>query len=306
MGCRTAALGGNLYKCPTCGHRLPVYNPCQDRHCPKCHRLKQAEWVEARSQDLLPIQYFHVVFTVPDRLHPLFLANRKLAYGLLFAAASGTILEVAKSRLKARVGFLAVLHTWTQTLLFHPHVHCVATGGGLSLDGKSWIACSPNFFLAVRILSTVYRGKLLQKIERNRSGGGDAISPERRSLRIGRGRIHGEERGRGTAFESGGACGRDKLEDVALLQPQAGHDGEHALDEGASALALGAKARPAPDDRGSNRALGGVVGGLDARDADERPERRLDLEDLRAHAGNLRVGQRRSLAQQVVNPRADR
>lgn len=164
--CRTSVLGGNLYKCPTCGHGLPVYNPCQDRHCPKCNRLKQAEWVEARSLDLLPIPYFHLVFTVPDKLHPLFLANRKLAYGLLFAAASETILEVAQRRLKARVGFHAVLHTWTQTLLFHPHVHCIATGGGLSLDGKSWIACSPNFFLAVRVLSTVYRGKLLQKLER--------------------------------------------------------------------------------------------------------------------------------------------
>lgn len=166
VACRTATLGGHLYECPSCGHAVPVYNACLDRHCPKCHRQKQAEWVDAREKELLPIPYFHVVFTIPKELHALFLASRKVAYGLLFSAAAETLVELAEARLEARIGFLAVLHTWTQTLLYHPHVHCIVTGGGLSFDGKRWIACRPNFFLAVRALADLFRGKLLNRLER--------------------------------------------------------------------------------------------------------------------------------------------
>jgi hypothetical protein len=128
--------------------------------------LKQAQWVDARAKDLLPIPYFHVVPTVPRELHPLFLTSRKAAYDCLFAAAAETLLEVSKRRLKAKVGILAVLHTWTQTLLYHPHVHCIVTGGGLSLDGQEWKACKPSFFIAKRVLAEVFRGKVLNKLER--------------------------------------------------------------------------------------------------------------------------------------------
>lgn len=185
MACRTAELGGHLYVCPACSHSMPVYAPCQDRHCPKCHRQKQAQWVEQRARDLLPIPYFHVVFTLPDALHPLFLANRALAYSLLFAAAAETLGEVSRRRLQAQIGFLAVLHTWTQTLLYHPHIHCVVTGGGLSLDGQRWVACRPNFFLAVRVLAEVFRGKLLHKLERALEQGQLQFDPDqaRRCLR---------------------------------------------------------------------------------------------------------------------------
>ena len=166
VACRTAALGGHLYRCEGCRHELPVYNPCQDRHCPKCHGRKQAQWVEDREKDLLPVPYFHLVFTIPKELHAVLMANRKVGYGLLFRAASRTILDVAKSRLKATPGVLAVLHTWTQTLLFHPHIHCVVTGGGLSLDGKRWAHTGARFFMSVRRLGEVFRGKLMEGLNR--------------------------------------------------------------------------------------------------------------------------------------------
>ncbi len=123
-----------MMRCLGCDYEHPVYNPCQDRHCPKCHRLKQAKWVEAREADLLPIPYFHVVFTIPRELHEIFRANRKVAYGVLFAAAAATLLEASRTKLKAKIGVLAVLHTWTQTLLYHPHVHCIVTGGAPLAD----------------------------------------------------------------------------------------------------------------------------------------------------------------------------
>jgi len=164
--CRTKALGGHIFQCPECRFELPVYNPCLDRHCPKCHRQKQADWVEKRTKELLPIPYFHVVFTVPKELHGLFLANRKVGYGLLFEAAAETLLQVAKRFLGARLGILSVLHTWTQTLLYHPHIHCIVTGGGLAPEGDEWVPCKPNYLLPVRVLGEVYRGKLLHKFEK--------------------------------------------------------------------------------------------------------------------------------------------
>jgi len=166
--CRTAALGGHVHKCEQCDHRENSYNSCRNRHCPKCGSLAQVRWLEARQADLLPVPYFHVVFTVPDVLHPLFRANPKVSYNLLFAAVAETLKEVAlnPAHLGARVGLTAVLHTWTQKLLYHPHLHCLVPGGGLCADGTRWVPCRPRFFLPVRVLSLVFRGKLLSKFER--------------------------------------------------------------------------------------------------------------------------------------------
>ncbi len=165
--CRTAALGGHVRECDRgCGYAEISYNSCRDRHCPKCQGLERVRWQEARAADLLPVPYFHVVFTVPDVLHDIFLAHPRVAYGLLFGAVAETLKEVAARprNLGAEIGLTAVLHTWTQTLLYHPHVHCIVPGGGLR-DGR-WVGARDDFFLAVRILSTVLRGKLLAALER--------------------------------------------------------------------------------------------------------------------------------------------
>jgi hypothetical protein len=164
--CRTAALGGHVRQCDQCGHREISYNSCRDRHCPKCQGLDAAQWVEAREADLLPVPYFHLVFTVPETLHDLFLVNTIAAYALLFQAVAETLEEVALERLGAKIGFTAVLHTWTQVLLYHPHIHCIIAGGGLDPQETRWIAARPDFFLPVRVLSEVLRGKLLAKLER--------------------------------------------------------------------------------------------------------------------------------------------
>lgn len=161
--CRTAALGGHMETCDRCGHQRPAYNSCRNRHCPKCQGSACADWMEAQAADLLPVQYFHVVFTLPDAFNGLALANKRVVYGLLFQAASRTLLEVAADpkHLGARIGFLAILHTWGQNLSLHPHLHCVVPGGGLSPDGERWVGCRPGFFLPVRVLSRVFRGKFL-------------------------------------------------------------------------------------------------------------------------------------------------
>ena len=163
--CRTAALGGRLHRCDACGHEVPLYNSCRNRHCPKCQNLEQARWVERQVQDLLPVHYFHVVFTVPACLQPLFVRNRRESYALLFAAVWETLGEVCRRRLGATPGMIAVLHTWSQTLVFHPHVHCIVTGGGIDASGEHWISSRPDYFLPVRVLSRVFRAKLLQGLE---------------------------------------------------------------------------------------------------------------------------------------------
>jgi hypothetical protein len=165
--CRTAALGGHTYECAECGARKIVYNSCRNRHCPKCQSLEREEWLEQRRADLLPIPYFHVVFTVPEELNPLAVSHPKLLYDLLFRCASETLLEIAADpkHLGARIGILAVLHTWSQKLTLHPHVHCIVTGGGLSSDGKGWVGCRPHFFLPVRVLRKLFRGKLLASLK---------------------------------------------------------------------------------------------------------------------------------------------
>ena len=165
--CRTAALGGHLYRCDRCGAEHVAYNSCRSRHCPSCLGHKSAEWLEARAEELLPVPYFHVVFTVPAEISSLAWKNKKTVYEILFRAAAQTLLEIARDprHLGARIGFLAILHTWTQTLLHHPHVHCVVPGGGLSPDSMRWISCRPSFFLPIKVLSRVFRGKFLALLD---------------------------------------------------------------------------------------------------------------------------------------------
>jgi hypothetical protein len=161
--CRTAALGGHVEACDACGHRVIAYNSCRNRHCPKCQAAARAAWLERQAEDLLDVEYFHVVFTLPDALGPVALQNRRVVYGALFRAVAQTLSQVAADpqHLGADIGFLAVLHTWGQTLLLHPHIHCVVPGGGLSPGGTRWVSCRPGFFLPVRVLSRVFRGKFL-------------------------------------------------------------------------------------------------------------------------------------------------
>ncbi len=165
--CRTAALGGHLYRCEHCGSEHPAYNSCRSRHCPSCLGHKSAEWLAARAEDLLPVPYFHVVFTVPAEIASLAWNNKKTVYEILFRAAAQTLLQIARDprHLGAQIGFLAILHTWTQTLLHHPHLHCVVPGGGLSLDGTHWIGCRESFFLPIKVLSRVFRGKFLELLD---------------------------------------------------------------------------------------------------------------------------------------------
>jgi hypothetical protein len=161
--CRTAALGGHVEACDQCGHQRIAYNSCRNRHCPKCQGTAAAQWLDARAAELLPVEYFHVVFTVPELIGPIALQNPRVLYGILFQAAAETLSQIAADpkHLGAKIGILAVLHTWGQNLQHHPHVHCVVPGGGLSPDGSRWIACRPGFFLPVRLLSCVFRGKFL-------------------------------------------------------------------------------------------------------------------------------------------------
>jgi Putative transposase/Transposase zinc-binding domain len=164
--CRTAALGGHVEECDHCGHRQIAYNSCRNRHCPKCQATAAADWTDARRAELLPVEYHHVVFTLPAVLGPVALQNPREVYGLLFKAAAETLQQIAADpqHLGAEIGFLAVLHTWGQNLQHHPHVHCVVPGGGLSPDGVRWAPCRPGFFLPVRVLSRVFRGKFLALI----------------------------------------------------------------------------------------------------------------------------------------------
>ncbi len=160
--CRTARLGGHIDACDSCGHRQISYNSCRNRHCPKCQGSAQTAWLEARQADVLPVPYAHVVFTMPQGLAPLVLQNKKVLYDLLMRTVAQTLQEIALNpkHLGARLGFFAVLHTWGQTLAHHPHVHCVVPAGGLAQDG-SWRPCRPGFFLPVRVLSRLFRGKFL-------------------------------------------------------------------------------------------------------------------------------------------------
>src|ERR1700738_1776070 len=158
---RTAALGGHLDECPRCGHRVTIsYNSCRNRHCPKCQTAARERWIAARQKELLPTRYVHVVFTLPRRLAPLVLQNKKVIYDLLFRTSAETLVEIARDpqHLGAEIGFFSVLHTWTQKLELHPHVHCVVPAGGLSADHTHWIKPRYDFFLPVEVFGAVFRG----------------------------------------------------------------------------------------------------------------------------------------------------
>ena len=163
VACRTAALGGHLQRCEQCGHEQISYNSCRDRHCPKCQGKKQADWLQSRMADLLEVPYFHIVFTLPEPLGTLALQNKCRLYNLLFRAACETLVTIAQDpkHLGAKIGFLAVLHTWGQSLLHHPHLHCVVPAGGLSVDESRWIPSHQGFFLPVRVLSRLFQKKFL-------------------------------------------------------------------------------------------------------------------------------------------------
>jgi hypothetical protein len=169
ISCRTAELGGHVKKCNSCDHTEVYFNSCRDRNCPKCQGSARAEWLEARRQDLLPhVQYFHLVFTLPEKLRLVALQNKRIVYVLLFRAVAETLLTIARDpkHLGAQIGFLAILHTWGSNLHHHPHIHCVIPGGGISPDGRSWIPCRKDFFLPVRVLSSLFQKKFLHYLNK--------------------------------------------------------------------------------------------------------------------------------------------
>jgi hypothetical protein len=163
MNCRTSSLGGHVDVCDSCGSHRVSYNSCRNRNCPKCGNLKKEQWILDRKTELLPVPYFHLVFTVPHQLNGLFLSHQDLMYSLLFKASSETLLMLAldKKFLGAQIGVTMVLHSWGQNLSFHPHVHCIVPGGGLSPSGCSFMRSRKKFFIPVRVLSQVFRGKFL-------------------------------------------------------------------------------------------------------------------------------------------------
>ena len=163
--CRTEELGGRLYRCDACDFERPVYNSCRNRHCPKCQSLVKARWLEKQTSELLPVGYFHLVFTLPHELNRLILDNKKIGLSLLFKAVSETLLEFGQRRFGATMGIIAVLHTWDQTLKDHFHLHCLVPAGALSLDHSRWIGARPNFLFPVTALSQVFQGKFLALLQ---------------------------------------------------------------------------------------------------------------------------------------------
>jgi len=163
--CRTQELGGHLDRCDSCGFERPAYNSCRNRHCPKCQSLAKAKWVEKQTSELLPVGYFHMVFTLPHEFNRLILANKKIGLSLLFKAVSETLLEFGQTRLKGTLGIIAVLHTWDQTLKDHFHLHCLVPAGALSFDQRHWIPARKGFLFPVKALSRVFRGKFLTLLQ---------------------------------------------------------------------------------------------------------------------------------------------
>jgi hypothetical protein len=164
--CRTAALGGHVAACQDCAHTVIAYNSCRNRHCPKCQGAAAKDWLAARQAELLPVEYYHVVFTLPAPIADIAYHNKAEIYGILFKAAAETLIAIAADpkHLGAHIGMTAVLHTWGSAMTHHPHAHCVVPGGGISLDGERWISCRPGFFLPVRVLSRLFRRLFLEKL----------------------------------------------------------------------------------------------------------------------------------------------
>jgi len=166
--CRTAALGGHLERCDQCGYERNAFNSCRDRHCPKCQCLARAQWIDERQSELLEVPYFHVVFTVPEEIAAIAYQNKEAVYGILFQATAEALKTIAAdpAHLGAEIGFFAVLHSWGSNLQFHPHLHCVVPGGGLSPHGERWVSCRPGFFLPVRVLSRLFRRLFLESLQK--------------------------------------------------------------------------------------------------------------------------------------------
>jgi hypothetical protein len=166
--CRTAVLGGHLERCDQCDYERNCFNSCRDRHCPKCQSLARAQWIEHRLAELLDCPYFHVVFTVPEEIAAIAYQNKEVVYDILFHATAETLKTIGADpkHLGAEIGFFAVLHSWGQNLMFHPHLHCVVPGGGLSADGQRWVRCRAGFFLSVRVLSRLFRRLFLERLEK--------------------------------------------------------------------------------------------------------------------------------------------
>jgi hypothetical protein len=164
--CRTAALGGHVARCEDCSHTHIAYNSCRNRHCPKCQGAAAKEWLAAREADLLPVPYYHLVFTLPAPIADIAYQNKAVIYDILFKASAETLITIAADprHLGARVGVTSVLHTWGSAMTHHPHVHMIVPGGGISLDGERWVSCRPGFFLPVRVLSRLFRRLFLQKL----------------------------------------------------------------------------------------------------------------------------------------------
>jgi len=184
--CRTARLGGHLDVCARCDFSRPSYNSCRNRHCPKCQSLAQARWIDARTERLVPTHYFHVVFTLPSALRPLCRRHPALLYDLLFDAASRTLVDLGRDpkRLGATLGVTSVLHTWTRELAFHPHLHCIVTGGGLDVAGDRWVSARRKYLFPVRVLSALFRGKFLDGLRRLHADGQLLINDEPRFARL--------------------------------------------------------------------------------------------------------------------------
>ena len=164
--CRTAALGGHVARCEECSHTLIAYNSCRNRHCPKCQGAAAKEWLADREAELLPVPYYHVVFTLPAPISDIAYQNKAVIYDILFKASAETLIAIAADpkHLGARVGVTSVLHTWGSTLTHHPHAHMIVPGGGIALDGSRWVSCRPGFFLPVRVLSRLFRRLFLEKV----------------------------------------------------------------------------------------------------------------------------------------------
>jgi hypothetical protein len=175
--CRTAALGGHVDECEDCGESRISYNSCRNRHCPKCQTLAKERWLDARKNDLLPVPYFHIVFTIPKELNYLTLLNQKAMYSILFKASSETLLELAKDKkyLGSEIGFTMILHTWGQNLMNHPHIHCIVPSGGLSLNNNGWINSKKDFLMPVKVVSRKFRGKFLSYLKEEYKNNTDLV-----------------------------------------------------------------------------------------------------------------------------------
>ncbi len=171
VSCRTAALGGHVDECDHCGNIAISYNSCRNRHCPKCQASAGRAWIEEREADLLPVEYFHIVFTMPQELATIALRNKEVLYSILFQATTETLQQVALTHLGVEIGVLAVLHTWGQRLEHHPHLHCIVPGGGLSQETGSWVGCRAGFFVPVRVMSHLFRGKFLYLLKKAHAAG---------------------------------------------------------------------------------------------------------------------------------------